>query len=308
MKKSYLIITLVGIIIVGYIGATLFHNSRPDKAIAPTTEVFERPAGTLAYDDSQGEGELVIMMPGFGALRSEYRYLAPALIEAGYRVVNVDLRGHGESSTGWSKYTVPAVGQDILALIDHLDAGPAHVIGTSFSPGAAVWAAAEQPEAIRSLTMIGAFVRDPETSAMQNLMLTVLLRGPWKVQAWGVFYPTLYPTQQPADFDTYLSDLKRNLGEPRRFAAVQDMAFAPKTASEERLNQVNTPTLVVMGTKDPDWPDPVAEAQFIVEALSGELALIEGAGHYPQTEMPDQTAPAILDFLSRVTETEAKVD
>jgi pimeloyl-ACP methyl ester carboxylesterase len=63
-----------------------------------------------------------------------------------------------------------------------------------------------------------------------------------------------------------------------------------------------------MGTKDPDWPDPVAEAQFIVEALSGELALIEGAGHYPQTEMPDQTAPAILDFLSRVTETEAKVD
>ena len=72
------------------------------------TKFFERLEGKLAYDDSGGDGDLVIMEPGMGALRSEYRYLAPVLIEAGYRVVTVDLRGQGESSVGWSEYTVAA--------------------------------------------------------------------------------------------------------------------------------------------------------------------------------------------------------
>jgi pimeloyl-ACP methyl ester carboxylesterase len=116
------------------------------------THYFERSQGTIAYDDSQGDGELVLMLPGMGALRSEYRYLAPPLVDAGYRVLTADLRGHGESSVDWPEYTLPAAGQDILDLIAYLDAGPAHVIGNSFSPGAAVWAAVEQPQAIRSLT------------------------------------------------------------------------------------------------------------------------------------------------------------
>ena len=146
------------------------------------TEYFARPEGTIAYDDSHGDGELVIMWPGMGALRTEYRFLAPALVDAGYRAVTADLRGHGESSADWSEYTLPAVGQDILALIDHLDAGPAHVIGTSFSPGAAVWAAAERPEAIRSLILIGAFVRDTPPSTMKSLSTAVLLRGPLRAQ------------------------------------------------------------------------------------------------------------------------------
>jgi pimeloyl-ACP methyl ester carboxylesterase len=236
----------------------------------------------------------------WGALRSEYRFLAHELTEAGYRVVTADLRGHGESSVGWDEYTVPASGQDILDLIAYLDAGPAHVIGTSFSPGAAVWAAAEQPGAIRSLTMIGAFVRDPEPSFMATLTENVLMRGPWKVPLWGTFYKTLYPTAQPDDFDTYINDLKLTLKEPGRYEALKALAFAPKTASAERLGQVTAPTLVVMGTKDPDWPDPIAEAHFIQEALSAELVLVEDAGHYPQTEMPDQTNPAIVDFLNRV--------
>jgi pimeloyl-ACP methyl ester carboxylesterase len=264
------------------------------------TRYFERAEGTIAYDDSQGDGELVIMWPGMGALRSEYRYLAPALVEAGYRVVTADLRGHGESSVDWPEYTLPAAGGDILALIDHLDAGPAHLAGTSFSPGAAVWAAAERPEAIRSLTLIGPFVRDPQPSLMQNLTVGVLLRGPWKVSAWGMYYKTLYPTRQPDDFDDYVAQLQANLREPGRFSALKGLGFAPKTAAEGRLGQVQAPALVVMGTKDPDWPDPEAEARFITEALSAEMVLVEGAGHYPQTEMPEQVTPAVLDFLARV--------
>ncbi len=120
----------------------------------PETKFFQRSDGTLAYDDSGGSGELVIMEPGMGALRSEYRFLAPEVIKAGYRVVTADLRGHGESSTHWPEYTLPAAGADILALIDHLDSGPAHFIGTSFSPGAAIWAEVEEPENLVRLISI----------------------------------------------------------------------------------------------------------------------------------------------------------
>jgi len=80
-----------------------------------------------------------MMLPGIAALRSEYSYLAPELSQAGYRCVVVDLRGQAESSVPWKSYGVPAVGGDILDLIDHLGGGPAHLIGTSFAAAPAVW-------------------------------------------------------------------------------------------------------------------------------------------------------------------------
>ena len=290
------LIVLVGILV----GFNTLKTEEKQMMNSLETEFFTRPEGTIAYDDNHADGELVILLPGMGALRSEYRFLAPELTKAGYRVVTADLRGHGESSVDWEEYTLPASGEDILALIDHLDAGPAHVIGTSFSPGAAVYAAAEQPESIRSLTLIGAFVRSPEPTFMTWLFENVLIRGPWKVPLWGSFYKTLYPTTQPADFDAYINDLKINLREPGRFEAFQGLAVSPRDASEERLELVTAPTLVVMGTQDPDWPDPIAEAEFIQEKMSAELVLIDGAGHYPQTEMPEKTAPAIIEFLNNV--------
>lgn len=266
------------------------------------TKFFERPEGTIAYDDSQEGDQLVLMLPGMGALRSEYRYLAPAMKEAGYRVVTADLRGQGESSSNWSEYTIAAVGQDILDLIDYLGGGPAHVIGTSFSPGAMVYSSVERPDAFRSLTLIGPWVRDAKTSLVQNLMTALLLNGPWKVAGWRMFYKTLYPTRQPNDFDQYLDELSANLREPGRFEALKGLGFSPKTASEERIHRVKTPSLVVMGTKDPDWPDPEQEASWIIEQLSGSLLLVEGAGHYPQTEMPEKVIPGVLDYLARINE------
>lgn len=266
-----------------------------------TTQFFEQSKGAIAYDDSQGDGELVIMLPGMGALRSEYRFLAPALVEAGYRVVKADLRGHGESSVGWPEYTLPAAGQDILDLIDYLDAGPAHVIGTSFSPGAAVWAEVERREAIRSLVLIGPWVRDAPSNFVKDVLTAVLLSGPWKVWGWTTFYKTLYPTRKPDDFDSYLEQLAANLHEPGRFSALKGLGFTPKTESEQRIGRVQAPTLVVMGNKDPDWPDPEVEANWIIEQLSGELLLVEDAGHYPQTEMPQNVTPGILNFLERIS-------
>ena len=261
------------------------------------TEFFTKPEGTLAYDDSGGSGETVIMLPGMGALRSEYRYLAPALAKEGYRVVTVDLRGQGESSVPWPEYDVPSVGKDILAIIDHLAASPAHVIATSFSPAPAVWAALDHPEAIKSLILISAFLRNEKLSLTRKLSMDILLHGPWKISAWITYYKTLYPTRKPSDFDEYLDNLKENLEEEGRFEAAMSLGSSTKELVENRLTQIKVPTLVIAGTKDPDWPDPKAEAEFIADKLSAKLLIVEDAGHYPQTEMPEKVTPVIIDFL-----------
>ena len=264
------------------------------------TQFLAHEEGKLAYTDYGGTGDLVLMFPGMGALRQEYRYLAPELVKAGYHAVAVDLRGQGESSAQWSAYDVPSVGNDILALIDHFGGEPAHLIGTSFSPAAMVWAAVETPELVKSLTLIGAFVRDPKVNPLMQGVMWVMMNNPWRVQAWRRFYPTMYPNQKPDDFDDYLNQLTSNLKEKGRFDAVKAFGSTSRKPSETRLTRVQPPTLIVMGTDDPDFPDPIAEANYIVEQTGGQLALIEGAGHYPQTEMPDKTTPVIVEFLQGV--------
>ena len=263
------------------------------------TQYLERPEGTLAYSDYGGNGRLVLMLPGMGALRSEYRYLVPRLSEAGYHAVTVDLRGHGDSSVPWETYDVPSVGSDILALIEHLGARTAHLIGTSFSAAPVVWAAAEHPNRVCSLVLIGAFVRTVKINPIMNALFWIMVKNPWRVRTWAMYYGTLYPSHKPPDFKVYLNQLKENMAQPGRFSAAIALAFSSRQPSEERLKRVKAPTLVVMGTKDPDFPDPVEEGRYIAEQTGGVLELVEGAGHYPQTEMPEKTAPIIIDFLKK---------
>jgi len=261
------------------------------------TKYFERPEGTLAYDDYGGGGELVLMLPGMGALQSEYRYLAPKLSESGYHAVTVDLRGHGQSSVPWETYDIPSVGNDILALMDHLNAKTAHVIGTSFSPGALVWLAVERPARIRSLVLISAFVRDAKINPIMKSLFWLMMNNPWRVQTWGMYYGSLYPTRKPPDLADYLKELKKNMAEPGRFEAASALANSSRRPSAERLNRVRAPTLVIMGTRDPDFPNPAEEGEYIAQQTGGRLVLVEGAGHYPQTEMPEKTTPVVIDFL-----------
>lgn len=264
------------------------------------TNYFQQQGGTIAYDD-MGNGPLVICVPSMGDVRQEYRFLAPQLVTAGYRAINMDVRGHGESSIGWSDYSVAGVGADIVALIRHLKAGPAVVVGESMGAGAAVWAAAEAPECVKGLVLIGPFTRG-EGQPLLQLLFRVMLARPWGPAMWLRYFKTLYPTRRPDDFEAYCAALQANLKQPGRLEALQKMMDASKRASEERIPHVTAPALVLMGSKDPDFKPPEAEAKWLAQALHGTYELIDGAGHYPQAEMPEVTAPLILSFLQSSSE------
>ncbi len=132
------------------------------------TEFLDVPGGRIAYDVT-GSGPLVVLCHGIGDRRQAYRFLVPMLAQAGYRVANADLRGHGESSMGWASITRTDVAGDLLALTGHLG-GPAVIAGHSISGGAATIAAAKQPEQVSGIVEINPFTKT------QRLDLDAFLR------------------------------------------------------------------------------------------------------------------------------------
>jgi pimeloyl-ACP methyl ester carboxylesterase len=262
-----------------------------------TLELLDLPEGRLAYEVT-GSGPLVVCVPGMGDLRSVYRFTVPALVAAGFRVAAMDLRGHGDSDATFTRYDDVATGEDILALIEHLG-GSALVVGNSLGAGAAVWAAAERPGAITGLALIGPYVRDVRTNPALKLAFRALMAGAWAGRAWTAYLPKLYPAKPPVDFSEHRAAIGASLRRPayrRAFTATTHTTHAP---AEARLPRITVPALVVMGTRDPDFPDPTAEAQLVADRLHGEVLLIPNAGHYPQAEFPELVNPGLVAFAER---------
>jgi pimeloyl-ACP methyl ester carboxylesterase len=267
-----------------------------DSATSTSTRYLTRPGGRIAYD-MDGAGPLVLLVPGMGDLRSTYRFLAPSLREAGYRVVTTDLRGHGDSDTTFAAYGDVETSSDILAIVDELG-GPAVIVGNSMGAAAAVLVAAERPELVRGLVLIGPFVRNGKVSTAQRLLTRLAMVPIWAASAWRSYLPKLYAGRRPVDFEAYRTRVIDSLhlpGHARAFSRTTRISHDP---AEARLGDVRAPVLVVMGEQDPDFPEPRAEAEWIARTLHGEAVLVPEAGHYPQSQRPDLTAPAVLQFIA----------
>lgn len=163
--------------------------------------------------------------------------------------------------------------------------------------GAAIWSAVEAPELIRGMILVDPFV-DGDSNGPLVFLLSLMFARPWGAAMWKKYYSSLYPTRKPADFDNYNSALYENIKQRGRLEAIMEMLRASKRASGERMQQVKQPALVMMGSKDPDFKNPVAEAKRVAGAIRGEYKIIENAGHYPHAEMPEVTAPLMIEFMS----------
>lgn len=264
----------------------------------PPTQLLDVREGRLAYDQ-RGEGPLLVCLPGMGDLRQSYRFLAPLLAAAGYRVATMDLRGLGESSSEWPSYSEQAVGDDLLQLVRHLG-GPAVVVAHSFSPGAAIYAAAQSPNDVSATVLLAPWAHAPTLRGIKWRIARWVMGSP---MLWGAFYKSLYPGPKPADFRAYLRRLRRNLREPGRAAALIRMGQADAKDARNARDEMKQPALIVMGARDPDFADPEAEAEAMrgsLTATNAEMAMVPRAGHYPHAQFPEQTASAILAFLQEV--------
>ena len=180
----------------------------------------EVPAGRIAYE-VMGQGPLIVLSHGIGDLRQSYRFLAPLLVKAGYRVASANLRGHGDSSIGFESISRAEVAGDLLALIRHLG-GPAVIVGQSISGGAATIAAAQAPELVTAIVEITPFTRVPKTDLGAMLRVRRYRQGGLLIggvmafhslRVWLRYLDLAYPIK-PTDWSDYKAVLRAKLKEP----------------------------------------------------------------------------------------------
>jgi pimeloyl-ACP methyl ester carboxylesterase len=258
-----------------------------------------RPEGRIAYD-VRGLGPLVVCVAGMSDLRSTYRHLAPPLAEAGFRVATMELRGHGESDTSFTEYDDRAAASDVLSLVAELG-GPAVLVGHSMGAAASIIAAAERPDLVRGLVLLGPFARDPELNVLVRALFRVAMQPPWVRAVWKAYLPSLYAGRRPDDLDEHLAAVLAAIGRPGHRRALCRTTRTSHQPAAEVLGSVAAPALVVMGELDRDFDDPAAEAAWIAGQLGGEVLMVPESGHYPHAQRPDLVVPAVTEFARKVT-------
>jgi pimeloyl-ACP methyl ester carboxylesterase len=240
-----------------------------------------------------------------GDLRGVYRDLEAPLVEAGYRVAVMDVRGHGDSDADVRDVGDRATAGDIAALVDELGA-PALVLGSSFGGSAAVLAAADRPDAVAGLVLLSPFLREQGSAGgpLARLLYRVLFARPWGTAAWVAYYRRMLNRgRQAAWLPEHLAAIRTSFTRRGRLAAFRRLAVnLDHSVVEPAVDAVRAPALVLVGALDPDYKDPAAELAWMAQRLGGQAVLVEDAAHYAHAQRPDVVVPAVLAFAAGLRE------
>ena len=111
----------------------------------------------LKYDE-QGQGEPLLFLHGLGSQGEDWGFQVP-FFAPHYRVVTVDLRGHGESDKPAGPYSVSMMADDVVGLLDALKIESAHIVGLSMGGMIAFQLVVDKPERVRSMVIVVPSVR-----------------------------------------------------------------------------------------------------------------------------------------------------
>jgi len=124
------------------------------------TEFATAPDGVRIAYESVGAGEPVLLVHGFGASRVQ-NWRAPGwydtLAGAGYRVIALDCRGHGESDKPHddAAYAEDIMADDVIAVMKAVGIPSAFVMGYSMGGAIVIRLAYERPQVVRAMVIGG---------------------------------------------------------------------------------------------------------------------------------------------------------
>lgn len=251
---------------------------------------------TLHYTD-EGAGLPVLLVHGWTCDSNDWIWQIPALLDAGYRVIAVDLRGHGRSEVTEDGYNVRQMARDCAALLEGLEAAPAIVMGHSMGGAIAVAMAVEHPAAVRAIISVDAAYGLP--AELGPLVTEILegLRGPdWQAAA-AVLFARFYQPASPPHLPTWHQ--RRAFSMPPHVVAkamegimaVPDQ-FALEPASLPYLRQVRVPVFTVR-VGEGALQSVIDEAARFPQAAHAGKGFPEN-GHWPHQEDPASFNQAML--------------
>lgn len=259
---------------------------------------FKTSDGSLAYRDD-GAGQTLVLLHG-GYLDhtmwdEQVRAFAPH-----YRVIAPDARGHGASSNATRPFR-PA--DDLAALLRHLDAAPAILVGLSMGGGTAVDTALEHPDLVRAVVVGNVGTSEP------------VFEDPWSREVLAEQRRALAAGDVEGWLDAFLrfaAGPHRRLDDVdqdvvRRLRAMGRRTLAKHTGDEpnhlvpvpdtwRRAATIDVPVLAINGAIDSS--DHLAMAERLVRTVpDGRATAIENTAHYPNMEDPAGYNALLAEFL-----------
>ena len=262
---------------------------------------------------TMGQGREVLLIHGLGATKASFYDTAAALSQDGYRVHALDLPGFGSSSKpATGPYTARWFADTVVDLMDRLMIDRAHIVGNSMGGRVALEIALREPERVGALALLCpavAFVKRgyhpivrlarPEFAFLPHKFRRAMVTSTFH----GLFHDT--DALDPYVSDVVIDEFQRLYASPSaRFAFLSaarniylDKPFG-RHGFYPRLADLERPALFVWGSHDtlipPGFKRHVAE--WLPRA---EQIVIDGCGHVPQVERPDQTNGLIRRFFAQ---------
>lgn len=256
---------------------------------------FTMPDGcTLAYREAEGADRTVLLVHGWCCDHAFFEPQFAHFAARGWRVIGVDLRGHGASDQPDGDYRVATFADDLVALCGQAGLARPVVVGHSLGGIVAYDLARRHPDLASAVVMIDSAVTAPP--AVHALFGTVLeaLGGPdyQRVMRDVVETALFLPTDDPARRDWILARMSATPQHVMRaaYAGLRDF----DAAGDGR--RIAVPALYITADEPVPRTD-MARLRSLVPHLAVER--VAGVGHFCQLEAPDRVNALLDRFLER---------
>ena len=249
-----------------------------------------------------GAGFPVVLIHGYTGNLRNWVLQIPLLTQK-YRSVSFDLRGHGLSGkpTRPDDYSLELMAADVHGLLQALDISECYLAGHSMGGMVAQEFVLRHPEVVRALVLVDTAADMPQGISWQEGARLVKLARTQGMEA--VFEENLkspLPGQQWVAENPQFIDLWR---QQFLMTSAEAYIYCGQTLHNRRplldeLSQIRVPTLVVCGALDEPFLGP--SRRIHARIAGSQLVIIEGSGHTPALEKPQEFNQALLSFLTEV--------
>ncbi len=258
------------------------------------------PLAYQAWGTDQRGAPWAVLLHGVGGGHAAWAAQGPALAAAGWRVVAVDLPGYGASAPV-QPYTLASMAQQVLALLDHIGAASAWLVGHSMGGMLAKDIAASVPQRVAALALCNT---SPAFGKPDGAWQAEFLRQRFAPLDAGLgmpglaaqLVPTMLGPQATAQAQAQATALMSGVPEATYRAALAALVAFDRRAA---LGRIGVPTLVLTGAQDRAAPPEVAQG--MAQRIAGStLAVLPGAGHLAPLEAPEVFNAALMSFAAHL--------
>lgn len=239
-----------------------------------------------------GDGPPLVLLHGLGATKLSWLPLLPPLAER-YRVLAVDLPGHGESTKPRGDYSPRSFARAVRRLLDAMGIERATLVGNSMGGRAALEVAVRSPERVDALVLMDPAVAGlpfPYYARLMRVLPTevAMIPLPLRRRIVTAFIRTLFSDPSRLPSQAYLAGAEEFMRVYRSararvalLASLRGLMMDPAEAFWESAARIAAPTLVLWGEED--RLVPARFGRRLAEAMpNARLMVLPGVGHVPQ--------------------------